>query len=326
MINIDINKGDYILVGRFKNKRIEVKEFGVDEHGLPTINGRGILKIRIEKLMKPKNKPVNESSDKWAQGIQNTKLFDVTNEVGAWSQTGKQFLQGCKHCNSVVKLDNMHKERQMIGNVYQSLCTCSKCKRPVVFDEHKYKLYEYYLKTILKEIVKKQIKESTLYPELQKGSAIKVHKHAGIFIKGVVTDRRGDVIDYETVDKNVMGSIDLNKKDISKFIHFAGLNESKQFKLAEVAKKILKENNNNVRTFEDNLEILQKFESQDKLYSKEARELLQDADEWTDEELNDAVNDFMEQYRLSDPRMKNDKVAGKQSFPWDDDYRDGDFR
>lgn len=60
MINIDINKGDYILVGRFKNKRIEVKEFGVDEHGLPTINGRGILKIRIEKLMKTK-KQIKES-------------------------------------------------------------------------------------------------------------------------------------------------------------------------------------------------------------------------------------------------------------------------
>lgn len=157
MIKLDINKGDYILVGRFKNKRIEVKEFGEDENGLPTINGRGILKIRIEKLMKPK-KQIKESFAPWEEGVKNTKLFDVTNEVGAWSQTGKQFLQGCKHCNSIVKLDNMHKERQMIGNVYQSLCTCSKCKRPVVFDEHKYKLYEYYLKTILKETVKKQFK------------------------------------------------------------------------------------------------------------------------------------------------------------------------
>lgn len=54
MIKLDINIGDIILVGRFKNKRIEVKEFGIDEHGLPTINGRSILKIRVEKLMKTK--------------------------------------------------------------------------------------------------------------------------------------------------------------------------------------------------------------------------------------------------------------------------------
>ena len=46
MINIDISVGDQILVGRFKNKKIEVKDIGVDKHGGPTINGRSILKIR----------------------------------------------------------------------------------------------------------------------------------------------------------------------------------------------------------------------------------------------------------------------------------------
>ena len=49
MINIDISVGDQILVGRFKNKRIEVKTIGVDKHGGPTINGRSILKIRKAK-------------------------------------------------------------------------------------------------------------------------------------------------------------------------------------------------------------------------------------------------------------------------------------
>lgn len=61
MIKLDINIGDTILVGRFKNKRIEVKEFGIDEHGLPTINGKSILKIRIEKLMKTK-KQIKEAT------------------------------------------------------------------------------------------------------------------------------------------------------------------------------------------------------------------------------------------------------------------------
>ena len=59
MITLPIEIGDTILTGRFKNKKVIVKEIGVDDHGLPTINGRGILKIRIEKLMK---KQIKESS------------------------------------------------------------------------------------------------------------------------------------------------------------------------------------------------------------------------------------------------------------------------
>lgn len=59
MIQIPLEIGDVILTGRFKNHRVSVKEIETDEHGLPTVNGRGILKIRIEKLMKPKQ-PVKE--------------------------------------------------------------------------------------------------------------------------------------------------------------------------------------------------------------------------------------------------------------------------
>jgi len=54
MIKLPIEIGDVILVGRFKNKRVEVKEISEDENGCPTVNGRNILKIRIEKLMKTK--------------------------------------------------------------------------------------------------------------------------------------------------------------------------------------------------------------------------------------------------------------------------------
>lgn len=63
MIQLPIEIGDTILTGKFRNKRVVVKEIGVDEHNLPTVNGRGILKIRIEKLMKPKvnTKEIKES-------------------------------------------------------------------------------------------------------------------------------------------------------------------------------------------------------------------------------------------------------------------------
>ncbi len=54
-LDLDIEVGDVILTGRFKNKRTVVKEIGTDENGQPTINGMKALNFRIEKLM-PKSK------------------------------------------------------------------------------------------------------------------------------------------------------------------------------------------------------------------------------------------------------------------------------
>ena len=39
-LTIDLEVGDVILTGRFKNKRTVVRELGVDEYGHPTVNGR----------------------------------------------------------------------------------------------------------------------------------------------------------------------------------------------------------------------------------------------------------------------------------------------
>ena len=50
-MNLDIQIGDIILTGRFKNKKVKVKEFGKDQKGQPTINGRPILNFRIKKLI-----------------------------------------------------------------------------------------------------------------------------------------------------------------------------------------------------------------------------------------------------------------------------------
>ena len=40
-----------IMVGKFRNKPVKVKEIGIDELGQPTINGNPILKFRIPKYM-----------------------------------------------------------------------------------------------------------------------------------------------------------------------------------------------------------------------------------------------------------------------------------
>ncbi|HIJ11944.1 TPA: hypothetical protein HA278_07845 [Candidatus Woesearchaeota archaeon] len=56
-IPLDIKVGDVILTGRFKNRRSVVKSIGTDEYGQPTINGKSILKFKIEK---------NLAREKWS--------------------------------------------------------------------------------------------------------------------------------------------------------------------------------------------------------------------------------------------------------------------
>lgn len=50
-INLDIDKGDTLLGGRFKNSPTVVKDIGTDELGQPTVNGKKLLAMRIKKLM-----------------------------------------------------------------------------------------------------------------------------------------------------------------------------------------------------------------------------------------------------------------------------------
>lgn len=46
-IFVPLKIGDTILGGRFKNKKIIVKTIGVDEYGMPTINGKRAFNFRI---------------------------------------------------------------------------------------------------------------------------------------------------------------------------------------------------------------------------------------------------------------------------------------
>jgi len=49
MIKIDIKKGDTVLMGRFKNKKVKVKTITYDEYGMPLINGKPACTFRIPK-------------------------------------------------------------------------------------------------------------------------------------------------------------------------------------------------------------------------------------------------------------------------------------
>ena len=71
-IELDIEKGDVILTGKFKNKRTVVKDIGTDDLGQPTINGRSILKFRIEKHL-PKEKWSSKSRKE--AGLEEARQF-----------------------------------------------------------------------------------------------------------------------------------------------------------------------------------------------------------------------------------------------------------
>ena len=61
-IVLDVEVGDTILVGRFKNKKLVVKDIGKDSHGMPTINGRKVTTFRILKTAEEKIREFKESN------------------------------------------------------------------------------------------------------------------------------------------------------------------------------------------------------------------------------------------------------------------------
>jgi hypothetical protein len=62
-IVLDIEIGDTVLGGRFRNRKIVVDDIGVNELGQPTINGKTILKIRVPKMY-PEEMEKNENMKK----------------------------------------------------------------------------------------------------------------------------------------------------------------------------------------------------------------------------------------------------------------------
>ncbi len=76
-INIDVDKGDTVLMGKFKNKKTTVKDIGTDDHGMPTINGKKATTFRI-----PRGESVSEvtTNDWHFKAIM--KLYDKSGSYG----------------------------------------------------------------------------------------------------------------------------------------------------------------------------------------------------------------------------------------------------
>ena len=56
-INVDVDKGDTVLMGKFKNKKTTVKDIGKDDWGMPTINGKKATTFRIPRGEEEKSNP-----------------------------------------------------------------------------------------------------------------------------------------------------------------------------------------------------------------------------------------------------------------------------
>jgi len=81
-INIDVDKGDEVLMGKFKNKKVIVKDIGTDQHGMPTINGKQATTFR---------KPMNEASDGATSFDGNAFRSPYNKKWDDWDRDG----QGC---------------------------------------------------------------------------------------------------------------------------------------------------------------------------------------------------------------------------------------
>jgi len=81
MYQLDINKGDIMLKGKYRNKKEVVKTFGHDEKGQPTINGKRICNFNIEKLL-----PKKEIKETMKKSELKEIIKECIQEVGIGSQ------------------------------------------------------------------------------------------------------------------------------------------------------------------------------------------------------------------------------------------------
>jgi len=69
-ITIDVEIGDTILTGRFKNKKTKVNSIETDQHGMPTINGRKVTTFRTMKKQDESTAAYKKSLEKIARDKQ----------------------------------------------------------------------------------------------------------------------------------------------------------------------------------------------------------------------------------------------------------------
>ena len=79
----------------------------------------------------------------WDKAYKNTKMFRIPSK---YSTGGEAIVEGCRNCDEVVELENLHNYRQLIGNAYQTIGNCKKCGAMLVVLEDNEIIIENYLK------------------------------------------------------------------------------------------------------------------------------------------------------------------------------------
>ena len=105
-MKIDLEIGDTILTGRFKNKPVEVKNIGSDDKGQPTINGRPALKFRIKKLMSKQEEQI--------RGIVREEIFNYIK-----NKTKHTIVEITKSAKSILSLIKEEKIKES-GILYKA--------------------------------------------------------------------------------------------------------------------------------------------------------------------------------------------------------------
>jgi len=113
-INIDVDKGDTVLMGKFKNKKVVVKDIGKDDYGMPTINGKKATTFRLgdkgQNVFKKEVDEVDRISKKPGQHADSKKHSDLyTDENPKGTIKGLKFATIEDAEASVNKIKNSKK-------------------------------------------------------------------------------------------------------------------------------------------------------------------------------------------------------------------------
>lgn len=116
-IKLPIEVGDTLRGGRFKNKKIVVKEIGKDKNNQVTVNDKPLLKYRIDKTM-PKNeiKTFNELCESYKEPIIKS-IDDVFNQTQTYHDIVFDCLVDIICCENNISEKDFNKYDQTVKYV-----------------------------------------------------------------------------------------------------------------------------------------------------------------------------------------------------------------
>jgi hypothetical protein len=118
-MELDLEIGDVILAGKFKNKRKIVKTIGKDDLGQPTINGMKALNFRIEKTM-PKDKWSKKSKEalEFAEKVDEAKI-DITEKQSRIFGNSKMKISK-RQLRRIIKEEILREQGEMLKIISNS--------------------------------------------------------------------------------------------------------------------------------------------------------------------------------------------------------------